>query len=158
MKQLYRSNPDQALVTLEVRAVVDIATLTCRFERPPGDAANVIAGLHPAAGGDGASACSGDLLLQSLASCAGVTLAAVATSMGVELQQAEIIAVGHMDFRGTLAVQRDVPVGLTSIELTFRLISSAGDEQLDKLLQLVERYCVVMQTLQHSVPIVSRRS
>lgn len=156
LKELYQTDPSRAIAILQARGRVDQASLTCHVQRPPGDAQHVIAGLHPCAGGDGSVACSGDMLLQALVTCAGVTLAAVATSMGLELTAAEIAASGQMDFRGTLGVSRDTAVGLTHVELVFDLHCSAPAEQLDKLLQLVERYCVVLQTLKSGVTISSR--
>ena len=121
-------------------------------------AADIIAGLHPKAGGDGSVACSGDMLLQALVTCAGTTMAAVSTAMGLEIRGVRIEARGRMDFRGTLGVDRTVPVGLTSIELQFHIESDVLAESLDKLIQLTERYCVVLQTLQHSVQMTSTRA
>ena len=109
------------------------------------------------AGGDGTVACSGDMLLQALVTCAGTTMAAVTTAMGLEIRKAKIDAFGIMDFRGTLGVDRTVPVGFTSINLRFHIDSDAPAEQLDKLIQLTERYCVVLQTLQHAVPVSAIR-
>ena len=106
-----------------------------------------VAGLHPASGGDGSLACSGDMLLQALAACAGVTLRAVATSLGIAVDGGTVRAEGDLDFRGTLAVAKDAPVGFTSIRLSFELDTGATPEQLDALLRLTERYCVVYQTL-----------
>ena len=108
------------------------------------------AGMHAAAGGDGLSACSGDMLLEALVACAGVTLAAVATALGITLRAATVTAEGDLDFRGTLGVSKDVPVGIKAIRLKFALDTDAGDEQLDNLLRLTERYCVVFQTLKNS--------
>ncbi len=107
----------------------------------------IVAGLHPAAGGSGDQACSGDMLLQSLVACSGVTFAAAATAMELQIEAASVTAAGSMDFRGTLGVDRQAPVGLTSIELHFSVQSPAEDEILDKLISLTERYCVVLQTL-----------
>jgi uncharacterized OsmC-like protein len=105
------------------------------------------AGLHPASGGDGSLLCSGDMLLEALAACAGVTLKAVATSLGIPVESGKVRAEGDLDFRGTLAVDRDTPVGFTAIRLSFELDTDADEEQLDSLLKLTERYCVVFQTL-----------
>ena len=118
--------------------------ITCKVETGK---ALVEAGLHPATGGDGLSACSGDMLLEALAACAGVTLGAVATSIGVELRDATISAEGDLDFRGTLAVAKDAPVGFKNIRLKFDVDSDATSEQLATLLKLTERYCVVFQTI-----------
>ena len=111
------------------------------------------AGLHPASGGDGASVCSGDMLLEALVACAGVTLAAVSTALGIELRSGEVSAEGDLDFRGTLGVDRDVPVGFRSIRLTFELDTDAADDDVDKLLALTERYCVVYQTITSGTPV-----
>jgi uncharacterized OsmC-like protein len=144
LKVRYKEDPASAVVTLRARGRVAQATVTCALEtgRP-----GVPAGLHPAAGGDGAAACSGEMLLEALVGCAGVTLAAVATAMGVELHEAIVEAEGDMDFRGTLGVARDAPVGLTRLALTFTLDSAAPADKLTKLVELTERYCVVFQTL-----------
>lgn len=153
LKQLYQSNPEAGIAELHATGIVDFANLNCRVPIGPNDGSEIIAGLHSKAGGDGAVACSGDMLLQALVTCAGTTMAAVATAMGLSIASARIEATGIMDFRGTLGVDRTVPVGLTSIELKFTIDSQVAADQLDKLLQLTERYCVVFQTLQHSVPI-----
>ncbi|HVU18648.1 MAG TPA: OsmC family protein [Candidatus Didemnitutus sp.] len=143
LKSRYRENPDSALVTMSVRGQLGEAA-TCRVETAGGV---VVAGLHPATGGDGTARCSAEMLLEALVGCAGVTLNAVATSMGVAWRSATIEAEGMMDFRGTLGVSREVPVGFQSIRLTFRFDSDASHEQLAKLVELTERYCVVYQTL-----------
>lgn len=145
LKEQYRQNPATALRTMRVTGRVDQTSLTCRLETLAGV---LEAGLHPAAGGSGDSACSGDMLLESLIACAGVTLSAVSTAMGIVLDQAEITAEGDMDFRGTLGLAKDVPIGFSAIRLQFHLASAASDEQLMKLIQLTERYCVIFQTLQ----------
>jgi len=130
-------------VTLRARGRVQQATLSCRLESgKPG----VPAGLHPAAGGDGALACSGDMLLEALVGCAGVTLAAVATAMSIELEDASVTAEGELDFRGTLGVAKEVAVGFETIRLIFDVRTPAADK-LPKLIELTERYCVVLQTL-----------
>ncbi|HZT70396.1 MAG TPA: OsmC family protein [Terriglobia bacterium] len=143
LKQKYREDPKSALVTLRARARLGEG-ITCRVETGK---ALVEAGLHPATGGDGLSACSGDMLLEALAACAGVTLRAVATATGIPLRDATITAEGDLDFRGTLAVAKEVPVGLQRIRLKFDLDSDAMKEQLETLVRLTERYCVVYQTL-----------
>jgi uncharacterized OsmC-like protein len=143
LKQKYREEPEAALVTLRAQARLGEG-ITCKVETGK---ALVEAGLHPATGGDGLSACSGDMVLEALAACAGVTLRAVATATGIPLQDATIIAEGELDFRGTLAVAKDAPVGLQRIRLKFKLESDATPEQLETLIRLTERYCVVYQTL-----------
>jgi uncharacterized OsmC-like protein len=142
LKQRYRDEPAAALVTLHARGDLDDG-IACSVET---GRALVRAGLHPASGGDGIAACSGDMLLQALAACAGVTLKAVATALGLEVAGAVLVE-GDLDFRGTLAVDREVPVGFTAIRLRFELESDAGEEELATLLRLTERYCVVFQTL-----------
>ncbi len=146
LKQQYTDRPDSARVTLKAQARLGQG-ITCKVETGQ---ALVEAGLHPATGGDGLSACSGDMLLEALAACAGVTLGAVATSIGVTLRDATIRAEGDLDFRGTLAVAKDAPVGFSSIRLSFAIDSDAEPEQLATLLKLTERYCVVYQTLSGS--------
>jgi len=143
LKQKYREQPDSALVTLKAQARLGEG-ITCRVEA---GRALVEAGLHPATGGDGLSVCSGDLLLEALVACAGVTLRAVATATGIALRDAIIRAEGDLDFRGTLAVAKDVPVGFKQIRLRFDLESDAPQQQLESLIRLTERYCVVYQTL-----------
>lgn len=143
LKQQYKDQPQAAIVTLKAQSRIG-AGITCKVETGK---ALVEAGLHPATGGDGLSACSGDMLLEALAACAGVTLGAVATSIGVELRDATISAEGDLDFRGTLAVAKDAPVGFKNIRLNFDVDSDASSEQLATLLKLTERYCVVYQTI-----------
>lgn len=143
LKQHYKDQPQAAVVTLKAQSRIGDG-ITCKVETGK---ALVEAGLHPATGGDGLSACSGDMLLEALAACAGVTLGAVATSIGVELRDATISAEGDLDFRGTLAVAKDAPVGFKNIRLNFDVDSDASSEQLATLLKLTERYCVVFQTL-----------
>jgi len=144
LKQRYQDDPGAALVTLTATARLDESEVSCRVET---GRALVEAGLHPASGGTGAQACSGDMLLQALVACAGVTLRAVATAIGVELRGGRVRAEGDLDFRGTLGVSRDALVGFRTIRLTFELDTDADAAQLDKLLSLTERYCVVLQTL-----------
>jgi len=157
LKQLYQTNPDAAIAELHAVGIIDFTNLCCRVPMAANDGKDIIAGLHPKAGGDGSVACSGDMLLQALVTCAGTTMAAVSTAMGLQIRNAKIEARGRMDFRGTLGVDRTVPVGLTSIELQFHIDSDVAAESLDKLIQLTERYCVVLQTLQNSVRIVAMR-
>jgi uncharacterized OsmC-like protein len=146
LKQKYREDPAMALVTLRARARLGEG-ITCKLETGK---ALVEAGLHPATGGDGLSACSGDMVLEALAACAGVTLRAVATATGIPLRDATITAEGELDFRGTLAVAKDARVGIQRIRLKFDLESDATPEQLETLIRLTERYCVVYQTLSNS--------
>ena len=143
LKQKYRDDPESAIVTLRAQARLGEG-ITCKVETGK---ALVEAGLHPATGGDGLSACSGDMLLEALAACAGVTLRAVATAINIPLRDATITAEGDIDFRGTLAVAKDAPVGLQRIRLRFDLESDATGEQLETLIRLTERFCVVYQTL-----------
>jgi uncharacterized OsmC-like protein len=144
LKDAYREDAGRALVTLKAAGELDGDGLTCSVET---GRAIVAAGLHPATGGDGTFACSGDLLLQALVACAGVTLRAVATSLEVDVRGGTVHAEGDLDFRGTLGVSKDVPVGFRDIRLRFELDTEATEEQLSTLLRLTERYCVVMQTL-----------
>lgn len=157
LKQRYQGDPAAAIAELHATGIVDFANLNCRVAILANDGTEIIAGLHPMAGGDGSAACSGDMLLQALVTCAGTTMAVVATAMGLEIRDAHIEAIGIMDFRGTLGVDRTVPVGFTSIVLRFHIDSDVPAEQLDKLIQLTERYCVVLQTLQHAVPVSAIR-
>jgi uncharacterized OsmC-like protein len=143
LKERYRSEPDAARLTLAARGELG-PDVTCNVESPLGV---VRAGLHPATGGDGSAACSGDMLLQALVACAGVTLNAVATALDIRLRRAVIRAEGDLDFRGTLGVSREAPVGFGKIRLIYELSTDASDEQLASLLKLAERYCVVYQTL-----------
>ncbi|HEX4364090.1 MAG TPA: OsmC family protein [Solirubrobacteraceae bacterium] len=143
LKQQYRDAPELALVTLSANGDLD-DELACNVRT---GRALAKAGLHPATGGDGSLLCSGDMLLEALVACAGVTLKAVATAIGVEVRSGTITADGELDFRGTLGVDRDAPVGFRSIALRFALDTTAEPEELDALLKLTERYCVVLQTL-----------
>lgn len=146
LKERYRGEPGAALVTLHARGALGEG-VSCSLEA---GRAMARAGLHPAAGGDGMLLCSGDMLLEALVACAGVTLSAVATSLGIEVRGGTVQAAGDLDFRGTLAVDKGAPVGFTEIRLHFGLDTDADEEQLALLLRLTERYCVVLQTLQHS--------
>ena len=143
IKEQYRERPDTALVTLRAEGRIGEG-VTCKVETGK---ALVEAGLHSATGGDGLSACSGDMLLEALVGCAGVTLRAVATALNIELRDAKIRAEGDLDFRGTLGVSKEVPVGFQEIRLQFDLDTDASEEQIATLLRLTERYCVVYQTL-----------
>ena len=143
LKAQYREHPETALVTLRAKGRIG-GNITCKIETGK---ARVEAGLHPATGGDGLSACSADMLLEALVGCAGVTLAAVAVALGIELRDATIQAEGDLDFRGTLGVSKDATVGFSQIRLHFELDTDASAEQIATLLRLTERYCVVYQTL-----------
>jgi len=146
LKAQYREDPGAALVTLRAEGRLGTEDVSCSVQT---GRALVDAGLHPATGGDGSWACSGDMLLQALVACAGVTLRAVATSLGIDVSGGTVRADGDLDFRGTLAVSKDAPVGFTAIRLSFELDTDASDEQIATLLRLTERYCVVYQTLAH---------
>lgn len=143
LKEHYREHPETALVTLKAEGRIG-AGITCKVGTGK---ALIEAGLHPATGGNGLAACSGNMLLEALAGCAGVTLRAVATAIGVEIRDGTVRAEGDLDFRGTLGVSKDTPVGIQRIRLFFELATDATEEQLATLLRLTERYCVVYQTL-----------
>jgi uncharacterized OsmC-like protein len=145
LKERYRQDPNAALVTFEARATLDDDLIACHVDTKK--SGRLLAGQHPAAGGTGAEACSGDLLLEALVACAGVTLKAVATAMEIPLRTASVHAEGDIDFRGTLGIDRTVPVGFRAIRLLFELDTDAPQEKLDKLVQLTERYCIVLQTI-----------
>ena len=149
LKAQYRERPETALITLRAAGRVG-GNITCKIETGK---ARVEAGLHPATGGDGLSACSADMLLEALVGCAGVTLRAIATALGIPLRDATVRAEGDLDFRGTLGVSKDVPVGFQQIRLQFDLDTGASEEQIATLLRLTERYCVVYQTLAHPAKI-----
>lgn len=142
-KENYQQHPEKALVTLRAEGHLDEG-IACRVETGH---ALVEAGLHPATGGDGSQACSGDMLLQALVACAGVTLRAVATAFGVEIRSGSVAAEGDLDFRGTLGVSKDCPVGFREIRIKFTVESDADQKLMDKILAVTERYCVVLQTL-----------
>lgn len=144
LKTRYRDDPDAAVITLRAAGQIDDQNITCKVET---GRAMAQAGLHPATGGDGLSLCSGDMLLEALVACAGVTLKAVATALAIPLRSGRVAAEGDLDFRGTLGVAKDAPVGFKAIRLRFDLDTDAPQERLDKLLTLTERYCVVYQTL-----------
>jgi len=153
-KEKYRREPEAALLTLRAvgRASADLAFTVDTHEGP------VEAGLHPAAGGDGTRACAEEMLLETLVACSGVTLRAVATAFGIVLREARIVAEGDIDMRGTLAISQDVPVGFREIRLRFELEADAPEEKLDKIVEVTERYCVVLQSLRQPTRIVSTRS
>src|SRR6266496_985507 len=146
LKERYRQAPEAALITLRAQGRLGEG-VSCKIETGK---ALVVAGLHPATGGTGLSACSGDMLLEALVACAGVTMNAVATALGVELRDATVQAEGDLDFRGTLGLAKETPVGFQNIRLRFTLDTDASEEQLSTLVRLTERYCVVYQTLAHS--------
>jgi uncharacterized OsmC-like protein len=153
LKDLYRASPEAAFITLRAQGRLSEG-VTCKIETGK---ALVVAGLHPATGGTGLSACSGDMLLEALVACAGVTLNAVATAIGVNLRDATLLAEGDLDFRGTLGVSKEASVGFQNIRLNFLLDTDATEEQLVTLLRLTERYCVVYQTLAHPPSLVVSR-
>ena len=150
LKEKYIDHPESAVITLKANGRIGEG-ITCKVET---GSALAEAGLHPATGGDGTSLCSGDMLLEALVACAGVTLKAVATAIGVDLHDATISAEGDLDFRGTLGVSKEAPVGFKSIRLHFNLESEANQDQLDTLVKLTERYCVVYQSIS-STPAIS---
>lgn len=143
LKERYEREPEAALITLQASGTLGEG-ISCSVDT---GRALAEAGLHPATGGDGTQLCSGDMLLEALVACAGVTMRAVATSLGIELRSGRVRAEGELDFRGTLAVDRDAPVGFKAIRLSFELDTDADEEQIATLLKLTERYCVVFQTL-----------
>jgi len=144
LKARYRDEPGAAVITLKASGELGAETITCKVET---GRALAEAGLHPATGGDGLSLCSGDMLLEALVACAGVTLKAVSTALSIPIRSGRVNAEGDLDFRGTLGVAKDAAVGFKTIRLSFTLDTDAPQEQLDKLLTLTERYCVVYQTL-----------
>lgn len=152
LKEQYKKDPSSALVTLRAAARASEG-ISCRIDT---GRALAEAGLHPASGGDGSLACSGDMLLEALAACAGVTLRAVATSIGAEIGEATVIAEGDLDFRGTLAVSKDVPVGFKNIRLLLHIDGDVTQEQIQTLQRLTERYCVVLQTLRQPPDVAVR--
>jgi len=151
LKEKYKLQPESALVTLRAKGNIGEG-ISCKVET---GRALVQAGLHPATGGTGLLACSGDLLLEALVACAGVTLSAVATAIGIDVKNGTISAEGDLDFRGTLGVSKEAPVGFKSIRLFFDFTSNATPEQIESLAKLTERYCVVFQTLTKGVPVAT---
>ncbi len=147
LKDKYRAEPEAAHITLRARGSLDSSSIACKVET---GRTLAVAGLHPATGGGGLELCSGDMLLEALVACAGVTLKAVATSMGLAVRSGQVIAEGDLDFRGTLGVDKQAPVGFTDVRLKFELDADAPQAQLDTLLKLTERYCVVLQSLKSS--------
>jgi uncharacterized OsmC-like protein len=150
LKELYRNEPGAAVVTLRARGTLDDSNIACKVER--GRALHA-AGLHPATGGSGLELCSGDMLLEALVACAGVTVKAVATALDIPLKSGQVSAEGELDFRGTLGVAKDAPVGFREIRLRFDLATDAAQDKLDQLLKLTERYCVVYQTIKAGPPV-----
>ncbi|MBB4017094.1 putative OsmC-like protein [Chelatococcus caeni] len=144
LKNAYRENAEAALVTLKARGALDEANIACKVET---GRALAVAGLHPATGGTGLELCSGDMLLEALVACAGVTLKAVATALEIPLRSGTVEAEGDLDFRGTLGVDKEAPVGFQAIRLSFTVDTDAPQDKLDQLMKLTERYCVVYQTL-----------
>jgi uncharacterized OsmC-like protein len=155
LKAKYREAPDAAVITLHAAGELGAEGLTCKVDT---GRALVEAGLHPATGGNGLSACSGDMLLEALVACAGVTLKAVATALDLDVRAGKVLAEGDLDFRGTLGVVKDAPVGFRAIRLRFELDTSASPDQLATLLKLTERYCVVLQTLRSPPAITATQS
>ena len=152
LKDAYREDPGQAVITLRARGELGDEGISCSVDT---GRAMAVAGLHPATGGDGSLLCSGDMLLEALVACAGVTLRAVATSLEIPVTGGTVHAEGDLDFRGTLGVAKEAPVGFTAIRLSFELDTDASEEQIATLLRLTERYCVVYQTLAHPVPVAA---
>lgn len=155
LKDRYRSDPETAMITLEAQGRLGDENITCKVSTGK---AMVEAGLHPGTGGDGVSACSGDMLLEALVACAGVTMKAVATALAIPLRGGSVRAEGDLDFRGTLGVDKQARVGFKDIRLSFELDTDADDEQLETLQKLTERYCVIYQTLCNPPPVEVSRS
>jgi uncharacterized OsmC-like protein len=151
IKDRYKNAPDSALITLQAKGTLDHSSIACKVET---GRALAVAGLHPATGGSGLELCSGDMLLEALVACAGVTLKAVSTALEIPLKSAAVSAEGDLDFRGTLGVAKDAPVGFREIRLRFDIASDAPQEKIDQLLKLTERYCVVYQTIRSGTPVV----
>jgi uncharacterized OsmC-like protein len=150
IKERYRSDPHAAVVTLKANGSLDDSNVACKIET---GRALAVAGLHPATGGSGLELCSGDMLLEALVACAGVTLKPVATALDIPLKSGRVSAEGDLDFRGTLGVAKDAPVGFANIRLRFDLNTDAAQDRLDQLLKLTERYCVVYQTIKAGPPV-----
>lgn len=150
LKERYKNEPKAAYITLKAKGSLDDTNVTCKVET---GRALAIAGLHPATGGSGLELCSGDMLLEALVACAGVTMKAVATALDIPLKSASVSAEGDLDFRGTLGVAKDAPVGFAQIRLRFDLDTAAPQDKLDQLLKLTERYCVVYQTIKNGPPV-----
>jgi uncharacterized OsmC-like protein len=150
IKERYKSDPAAAMITLKAKGTLDAPGSACKLET---GRAMAIAGLHPATGGSGIELCSGDMLLEALVACAGVTVKAVATALDIPLRNGVVSAEGDLDFRGTLGVAKDAPVGFAQIRLRFDLETDAAQDKLDQLLKLTERYCVVYQTIKSGPPV-----
>ena len=150
IKDRYKTDPKAACITLKAKGTLDDASIACKVET--GRALHA-AGLHPATGGSGLELCSGDMLLEALVACAGVTIKAVATALAIPLTSGSVSAEGELDFRGTLGVVKDAPVGFREIRLRFDLVTDAAQDKLDQLLKLTERYCVVYQTIKSGPPV-----
>ena len=150
IKERYRSDPQRAVITLKAKGTLDDSNVACKIGT---GRALAVAGLHPATGGSGLELCSGDMLLEALVACAGVTLKAVATALDIPLKSGKVSAEGDLDFRGTLGVAKDAPVGFANIRLRFDLDTDAPQDRLDQLLKLTERYCVVYQTIKAGPPV-----
>jgi uncharacterized OsmC-like protein len=150
IKERYKAQPEAALITLKAKGTLDEANIACKVET---GRALAVAGLHPATGGSGLELCSGDMLLEALVACAGVTLKAVATALDIPLKSGVVFAEGDLDFRGTLGVAKDAPVGFASIRLSFEVDTDAPLDKLEQLLKLTERYCVVYQTIKSGPPV-----
>ncbi len=150
IKDRYKSAPNAAMITLKARGTLDDTNIVCKVET---GRALAVAGLHPATGGSGMELCSGDMLLEALVACAGVTLKAVATALDIPLKSGAVSAEGDLDFRGTLGVDKEAPVGFRQIRLRFDVETDAPQDKLDQLLKLTERYCVVYQTIKSGPPV-----
>ena len=150
IKDRYKADPKAGLITLKAKGALDDTSIACKVET---GRALAVAGLHPATGGSGLELCSGDMLLEALVACAGVTLKAVATALDIPLRSGTVSAEGDLDFRGTLGVAKDAPVGFAQIRLRFDLDTDAAQDKLDQLLKLTERYCVVYQTIRDGPPV-----
>jgi uncharacterized OsmC-like protein len=150
IKERYRTDPKSGFITLRAKGTLDDSNISCKVET---GRALAVAGLHPATGGSGMELCSGDMLLEALVACAGVTLKAVATAIDIPLKSGTVSAEGDLDFRGTLGVAKDAPVGFAQIRLRFDVDSAAPQDKLDQLLKLTERYCVVYQTIRNGPPV-----
>jgi len=146
IKDRYKADPNAAVITLKARGQIDDANIACKVET---GRALAVAGLHPATGGSGLELCSGDMLLEALVACAGVTLKAVSTALDIPLRSGTVSAEGDLDFRGTLGVAKDAPVGFARVRLRFDVDTDAPQDKLDQLLKLTERYCVVYQTIKN---------
>ena len=150
IKDRYKAEPKAAMITLKAKGSLDDTNIACKVET---GRALAVAGLHPATGGSGLELCSGDMLLEALVACAGVTLKAVATALDIPLKSGKVFAEGDLDFRGTLGVAKDAPVGFAQIRLSFDVETQAPQDKLDQLLKLTERYCVVYQTIRSGPPV-----